>query len=840
MDSHRQAVTTVTDVSYFTRPHLVSALSKIGITNLLKPLTSLYYNKINQNKLTSIRVGYSAWNLMRLLMYGACTTSSTSSSSLSSKKESESNSPQVSSSQLYEEGTDELINALVDHLEEQVHQTLSDDQKVGDVLDVLSLCESSLAFHPLSNLNSATTAASDRQRYVLQAIRLMHRCCQAKTLGDRIINSHFWMAFLIDQALRWYDLDYIVTDTIGSALLCRISAIRLLKQILPTVTPASLPINSQTFIDSILIYIGQSSLQRLTHNAVPKAVLAHGVIASEYVALMRTLLAASSWSELLNTLFTNHIDSLRLIRADDELTTEEELKVRAKTLANVFGSLWICGGGNSALYEGGRVSGWYSGQYRIGTIIRTVSTAIVRPSTDVSDDNWNDALYEVLLDAADRIDDTINDENSLNGKSSKPSKADSAVNVGKSTDATKNDVVYFFASTLTPIDTVDVPLSVIVPVSAQVIVYAIGTYLRATETDGESGFITPPTNGHDFADIADTDQIKVDIKAFDTTSDASTLLPFPSMTIDVASDQLVWADVKMRAIKTLNVLLQREDIAGLVLQQGLAPLLVPLALTPLASITGYSPLDESSPSITELESRAYRLAVKMMHFKSETNEARLHRITDWVLEDKRIADEEAAKQAELEAASRMSLSSPPITLLDPRHPHPLVFYHQPVYESRKFVCDLCQIVYDQQAVYHCPLCRWDACIQCEQDLIRQMQQTTLATEIVTDIHPHPLCLTTSVYDTGLYNCDRCGQDNAGAAYHCDLCKYDMCTKCAKHYIADTTDGNSTNTGSQENEPKDKTDDNELIISQSMDNSNDENESKTMRHNPLTKRNVFNA
>ena len=65
------------------------------------------------------------------------------------------------------------------------------------------------------------------------------------------------------------------------------------------------------------------------------------------------------------------------------------------------------------------------------------------------------------------------------------------------------------------------------------------------------------------------------------SSDGESGAESTSAAIAACGQQLVWSELKQRSIKVLDSLLQRDELSALVLQLGLGPLLVPLALTEL-------------------------------------------------------------------------------------------------------------------------------------------------------------------------------------------------------------------------------------------------------------------
>lgn len=286
------------------------------------------------------------------------------------------------------------------------------------------------------------------------------------------------------------------------------------------------------------------------------------------------------------------------------------------------------------------------------------------------------------------------------------------------------DVYHLYASTLLAIDSVPVPLAQLSIGAASDIVEAIGALLRTSDNQQKVD-----------QSIAQWSQDETNQAQKHTNDDpASAPSPSigPSLHLSPSSQRLLWSDVEHRAIQALSVLIDREDIAALVMHQGISPLLVPIAIRPIAlaarsgssaaepSSGDGSPVepnvasleaDSASLSITELELRIALLQRCICARTHESAASASHRRRLWNSLDTKLHAERRLQLKQQDDRRRAELARlPPLTLAHAAHPHVLHFF-------------------------------------------------------------------STVYD-GSYDCERCGRTKSGGCYHCAACKFDMCLMCA--------------------------------------------------------------
>jgi len=112
----------------------------------------------------------------------------------------------------------------------------------------------------------------------------------------------------------------------------------------------------------------------------------------------------------------------------------------------------------------------------------------------------------------------------------------------------------------------------------------------------------------------------------------------------------------------------------------------------------------------------------------------------------------------------------------------------PDYTANVFYCHECKTknqVSGQNEAYHCDYCEFDLCLKCFENYPGK------ETNEVTCENGHHLIKTHDLksvvldedesYQANLYNCDLCQTTEIFAgevgAYHCDICKFDLCPKC---------------------------------------------------------------
>ena len=532
-------------------------------------------------------------------------------------------------------------------------------------------------------------------------------------------------------------------------------------------------------------------------------------------------------------------------------------------LGRVLACLWVIGGGPSVLGEGARVSVVLDGQFRTGTIICTLPPSNRDKRGEIDSGAADDCLCEVLVDEAEHVDDVVQDDSaqqtqhaessSGSGRRSKPGHSRSntatalpavqptmgspafyAASFGASTSSVYNKTVYtFHHSSLTALDAVTVPLLCLSPAASASIVYTIGTFLRRMEQDDaakaqsdsalvqrmdkrfssmeveddkhterkEASGVVPPL----FAASAKEPLEEKRQPASDRTGRGSLsgASEEGEEAVRAASVALFWSDVKQRALKALNVLLLREDIATLVLQQGLGPLLVPLALTPLSQLPTVirtisaesSEVDphEATISITELEARQMELAYLTVARATEAESVRAVRRRVWQVEDDTKAAEAARKQElkrQQEEKERQDKLHRITHLLvnDPHHTaHPLLYHARSPALMGTTTCDVCRRQ-ETTNVYCCAACNYSLCLRCIEPTLATLRlqldkqpsadsQPLFPASLAHPTHHHPLHYSLSVYD-GRFKCDLCARDMGGPVYHCNGCKHDVCIACA--------------------------------------------------------------
>ena len=761
---------------------------------------------------------------------------------------------------------------------------------------------------------SAEPEEGELHEFNCQLLWAILRCCQSAATRRRLAQSMSLLPVLFRTLATSPTVSASATrrdQPLGAANLSQLLSIRILRHLLPLIHPTSTHMQhltahtqqlSGSLLSSFLSHITRACLAATRASVTqPFATSKHNPsvelqLANEYVFLLRTLLASTQWSDAINALLDKHLSQLRNIHYDDtdklDINAADDASDEADidnasfasndfpvlggsvsasisnmppclplpVLGRVLACLWVIGGGPTILGEGVRVSVVLDGQFRTGTIIRTLPSSAKERRADSESAVADDCLYEVLVDEAEHLDDVVQDDStqqtqhtesssSSRDRRGKPGHSRSntassalptqptmgspafyAASFGPSTSSVYNKTVYtFYHSSLTALDAITVPLLSLSPAASSSIVYTIGTFLRRMEQDSgvkaasdsstlvmrmdkrfsnmsvedekaverkEAGGVVPPL----FASAKEP----VDEGKDKPRLSRSDSQPTEDEAVRKASVSLFWSDMKQRALKALNVVLLREDIATLVLQQGLGPLLVPLALTPLAQLhhvnkaakaeqTSEVDPHEATISVTDLESRQLELAYLIVARATETYAVRTERKRLWQLEDEKKAAEaarkEEAKRAQEEKDRQDKLHRITHLLVnDPHHPaHPLLFHPRSPALQGASACDECR---RQEAtnIYWCAACDYSLCLRCIEPTLAVLRlqvegekggadsQPLFPPSIYHPTHHHALHYSVSVYD-GRFKCDICARDKGGPVYHCNACKYDICIAC---------------------------------------------------------------
>ena len=773
----------------------------------------------------------------------------------------------------------------------------------------------------LPSSSAAEPEEGELHEFNSQLLWAILRCCQSAATRRRLAQS----MSLLPVLLRILATPPTASSTpnrrdqpLGAANLSRLLSIRILRHLLPLIHPTSTHMQhltahtqlpSGSLLSPFLSHITRACLAA-TRAAITQPFTANKyspsvelLLANECVFLLRTLLASAQWSDAINALLDKHLSQLRNIHYDDtdkldinaqpdDARDETDIDNSSFTgsdfavlggsvsasissmppclplpvLGRVLACLWVIGGGPTMLGEGVRVSVVLDGQFRTGTIIRTLPPTAKERRGDGDSGAADDCLCEVLVDEAEQSDDVVQDDSTQQTQHSestssgrdrrgKPGHSRSntassalptqptmgspafyAASFGPSTSSVYNKTVYtFYHSSLTALDAVTVPLLSLSSAASSSIVYTIGTFLRRMEQDGT---MKQPGDGSlivrmdkRFVGMTVEDDKTAERKEpsgvpplFASTkeptegrkvkqpplsrSDSATMTEEEA--VRKASVSLFWSDMKQRALKALNVVLLREDIATLVLQQGLGPLLVPLALTPLAQLHSASKAaakaeqtnevdpHEATISITELEARQVELAYLIVARAAETDTARTDRRRQWLLEDEKKAAEAARKeeqkrqQEEKERQDKLHRITH-LLINDPHHSaHPLLYHPRSPASMGMTTCDGCR---RQEAtnLYCCAVCNYSLCLRCVEPTLATLRllferqqgaadsQPLFPSSLNHPTHHHVLHYSVSVYD-GRFKCDLCGRDKGGPVYHCNACKYDICIACGTPMI----------------------------------------------------------
>ena len=507
-------------------------------------------------------------------------------------------------------------------------------------------------------------------------------------------------------------------------------------------------------------------------------------------------------------------------------------------LGRAVASLWVIGGGSPVLGEGARVSVVIDGQFRTGSIISTLPSARQEAAGGASDAE-DDLLLEVLVDEAEHPDDIVQDENSQQqqqpaqssdrqqqqqDKKGRPghhrsntlSSAAAAfaselvsANSGFSFPSSPqpnasvyNKTVYsFYASSLTALDAVSVPLLSLYPAAAAGIVSAIASFLRSM-LPGDAGRQQTAAAGSQvvarierrFESVEKEREARgkqqqaehsaVEVKREEASDETMQEASTEAAAVQAAALSLFWSDLQQRALRCLNILLLRDDIASLVLQQGLGPLLVPLALTQLSHLTPapvHSPASPSSPlsasrqqprkgsapfsspagrsvsageaaigldtaagggaelqeamlSLTDLEARSTALSSLLLQRATETPQQREDRRVLWAAEDasaaaaKAAAEEQQRQREEKERVERAS-KTPVLFVRDPRHQHSLLFHPRSPSSTDSLSCDICKRR-ESGPLYYCGDCPFTLCMRCVEPTLAPLRAAAAASAAV--------------------------------------------------------------------------------------------------------------
>jgi rubrerythrin len=529
----------------------LAALGKSGVVSFLQPLSSI---STNQWSLTTINepfapvwlLRHAGWSLFRLLSYTAASISPPSNADVEPEQE----------------GAYRLQLALLLFMRHQLEDNLrllaldtiqpeAFGRRVAqNVAEALSWSHAACALQSAeraARLEADPNARSPAQlqfAYLLsneQILWVLLRCCLTPSTRQTLATDTTWIKLLLQVLHGNWPLAYT----------SQMIALRICRHLLPLMSPSDAVFTTvvsssssdgdtkTNFVQQLLDRIGSSRLA----SSLPDGVAASSAAATpkpalpvplklgdECVSLLRELMNTESWrvviNKEINTSLSNWRDTFRTV---PHLVDFKDTKITS-LLTRGIGSLWVLGGGCAFLREASRVLIEYQGRAVVGSVLRLFQD---RKTSEKKAQVWIDG--DIGHDAGGDV------------------KVDDAMAVAGEKLQVRRDA-------LVPIDDVAVPLMAIN--EPEEIIRTLAALIFATET------------------AAATRKRTSDEKS-PTPSSSSSISPLLAMSSEDARAELVRAEIKQMCVKSLTVLLDRPDMASLMLEHKLGPSLVPLASQPV-------------------------------------------------------------------------------------------------------------------------------------------------------------------------------------------------------------------------------------------------------------------